>query len=164
MSRAATVAIIGGTILAMPAASSAEDLGTGRRVQHTTKLESVEVGDVDGHVVGVVEFKGLTFFANGEIANHVNTATFDLVDGTGPHQGYVVHYFQDGSKSFERYQGRALIQDGGRKTVVEGSFECAGGTGRFGDLNGSGTYRGERLGGLELGDVYIDFTGSCRVP
>jgi hypothetical protein len=164
MNRTVALAIMGGTILGMPAALSADELGTGRRVQHTTKLESAEVGDVDGHIVGVVEFKGLTFFANGEIANHVNTATFDLVAGTGPHRGYVVHYFQDGSKSFERYQGMALAQDGGKKTLVEGSFECAGGTGRFGNLKGNGTYRGERLGDLDLGYVYIDFTGNCRIP
>ena len=31
-----------------------------------------------GHVVGIVEFKGLSFFAYGEIATHSNPATFDL--------------------------------------------------------------------------------------
>ena len=151
--------------LVVPALAEAQDLGTSRRVQSTAEITSVEVGDVKGHVVGVVEFKGLTFFADGEIATHVNPATFDLTDGSGPHQGYVVHYFDDGSTSVERYQGEARLSADGKRTTVEGSFECIGGTGRFAGLKGNGTYRGERLGGLQTGDyVYVDTTGSCTVP
>src|SRR5688572_2050729 len=69
-----------------PAFAQAQDLGNSRRVQSTAEVSSVEVGDVAGHVVGVIEFKGLTFFADGEIATHSNPATFDLTNGSGPHQ------------------------------------------------------------------------------
>jgi hypothetical protein len=151
--------------VAMASLAQAQDLGTSRRVQGTAEITSVEVGDVPGHVVGVVEFKGLTFFADGEVATHTNPAMFDLTDGSGPHQGYVVHYFDDGSTSIERYQGTARLSADGKRTVVEGSFECIGGTGRFEGLKGEGTYRGERLGALRTGDyVYVDTTGSCTVP
>jgi hypothetical protein len=151
--------------LVVPVLAQAQDLGTSRRVQGTAEITAVEVGDVPGHVVGVVEFKGLTFFADGEVATHTNPATFDLTDGSGPHQGYVVHYFDDGSTSIERYQGTARLSADGRRTVVEGSFECIGGTGRFEGLKGEGTYRGERLGALRTGDyVYVDTAGSCTVP
>jgi hypothetical protein len=143
----------------------AQDLGTSRRVQGTAEVTAVEVGDVPGHIVGVVELKGRTFFAGGEIATHTNPATFDLTDGSGPHQGYVVHYFDDGSTTIERYQGAARLSADGRRTLVEGSFECIGGTGRFEGLKGEGTYRGERVGALRTGDyVYVDTTGSCTVP
>ena len=119
----------------------------------------------ESHVVGVVEFKGLTFFADGEIATHSNPATFDLTNGSGPHQGYVVHYFDDGSTSIERYQGEAQLSADGKRTIVKGAFQCIGGTGRFEGLKGEGTYRGERLGALRTGDyVYVDTTGSCTVP
>jgi hypothetical protein len=37
-------------------------------VQNTAEVTTVEVGDVPGHIVGVVEFKGLSFFADGEVA------------------------------------------------------------------------------------------------
>jgi hypothetical protein len=150
--------------MALPA-SAADDLGNGRRVQNTTAVHEVEVGDAAGHVVGVVEFKGLTFFASGAIATHVNSATYDLVDGSGPHAGYVVHYFDDGSTSVEKYQGRAMIEAAGDRTVVEGEFECVGGTGRFAGLKGEGHYRGERIGSLAAGSyVYIDFQGHCTTP
>jgi hypothetical protein len=151
--------------LVVPALAQAQDLGNSRRVQGTAKVTTVEVGDVPGHVVGVVEFKGLSFFADGETATHVNPATFDLTDGSGPHQGYVVHYFDDGSTSIERYQGEAKLSADGKRTVVSGAFQCVGGTGRFAGLKGEGTYRGERLGALQTGDyVYVDTTGSCTVP
>jgi hypothetical protein len=151
--------------LIAPAPAQAQDLGTSRRVQGTAQVTTHEVGDVPGHVVGVVEFKGLTFFADGEIATHTNPAIFDLIDGSGPHQGYVVHHFDDGSTSIERYRGEARLSADGKRTVVEGTFECIGGTGRFEGLKGQGTYRGERLGALQTGDyVYVDTTGSCTVP
>jgi hypothetical protein len=148
-----------------PVLAQAQDLGTSRRVQGTAEVTSLEVGDVPGHVVGVVVFKGLTFFADGEIATHANPATFDLTDGSGPHRGYVVHYFDDGSTSIERYEGEARLAADGKRTTVSGTFECVGGTGRFAGLQGEGTYRGERLGALQTGDyVYVDTTGSCTVP
>ena len=151
--------------LLLPALAPAQDLGTSRRVQGTAEITTVEVGDVPGHVVGVVEFKGLTFFADGEIATHSNPATFDLTNGSGPHRGYVVHYFDDGSTSIEHYQGEAKLSADGKRTTVSGTFQCIGGTGRFAGLKGKGTYRGERLGALRTGDyVYVDTTGSCSVP
>ena len=159
------LAVPGAACLLVPALAPAQDLGTSRRVQGTAEVTTVEVGDVPGHVVGVVEFKGLTFFADGEIATHSNPATFDLTDGSGPHQGYVVHYFDDGSTSIERYQGEARLSADGKRTTVTGTFQCIAGTGRFKGLKGEGTYRGERLGALQTGDyVYIDTTGTCTVP
>jgi hypothetical protein len=146
--------------LVWPMLAHAQDLGTSRRVQGTAEITTLEVGDVPGHIVGVVEFKGLTFFAT-----HSNPATFDLTNGSGPHQGYVVHYFDDGATSIERYQGEARLSADGKRTIVEGNFQCIGGTGRFEGLKGEGTYRGERLGALQTGDyVYVDTTGSCTVP
>jgi hypothetical protein len=162
-SRTLALCLVAG--LAGPALAQAQDLGTSRRVQGTAEVTTVEVGDVPGHIVGVVQFKGLTFFADGEIATHSNPATFDLTNGSGPHQGYVVHYFDDGSTSIERYQGEARLSADGKRTLVTGTFQCIGGTGRFKELKGDGTYRGERVGELRAGDfVYVDTTGSCTVP
>jgi hypothetical protein len=161
----ANLALLVAAGVVVPALGLAQDLGNSRRVQSTAEITSVEVGDVAGHVVGVVEFKGLTFFEGGEIATHSNPATFDLTNGSGPHQGYVIHYFDDGATSIERYEGEAKLSADGKRTTVEGTFQCVGGTGRFAGLKGQGTYRGERLGALQTGDyVYVDTTGSCTVP
>lgn len=165
MWRSRALTLLAAACLFVPALAPAQDLGTSRRVQGTARVTTVEVGDVPGHIVGVVEFKGLTFFADGEIATHSNPATFDLTNGSGPHQGYLVHYFDDGSTSIERYQGEARLSADGKRTTITGTFQCIGGTGRFEGLKGEGTYRGERLGALQTGDyVYVDTTGSCTVP
>lgn len=157
--------VVCGTATMTFAASAAVDLGNGRRVQNTTAVQEIEVGDVAGHVVGAVEFKGLTFFATGEIASHVNSATFDLVNGSGPHAGYVVHHFEDGSTSVERYHGMTRVEAARGRTVLEGAFQCIGGSGRFAGLKGEGRYRGERIGSLAAGSyVYIDFEGHCTTP
>jgi hypothetical protein len=164
MLRACRLALLGMAVL-IPAVHAADDVGSGRRVQSVTTVQSVPVGDAPGHEMGVVAFAGLTFFANGEIATHTNPATFDLTNGSGPHQGWVVHTFDDGSTAVERYAGRALLTADGQRTVVEGTFTCAGGSGRFAGLKGEGTYRGERFGRLAAGaNVYVDFEGSCTVP
>ena len=164
MLRACRLALLGMAVL-VPATQAADDLGSGRRVQSVTTVQTVPVGDAPGHVMGVIAFGGLTFYANGEIATHTNPAIFDLTDGSGPHRGWVVHSFDDGSTAVERYEGRAILAADGQKTVVEGTFICAGGSGRFARLQGEGTYRGERFGRLEAGaNVYVDFEGSCTVP
>ena len=164
MLRAWRCALLGAALL-VPAAHAADDIGSGRRVQAVTSIQTVPVGDTPGHELGVVAFAGLSFFANGEIATHTNPATFDLTDGSGPHQGWVVHTFDDGSTAIERYEGRAILSEDGAKTVIEGNFTCTGGSGRFAGLKGEGTYRGERFGRLAAGaSVYIDFEGSCSVP
>jgi hypothetical protein len=165
MWRARTLALVAATSFVVPPLAHGQDLGNSRRVQGTAEITAVEVGDMPGHVVGVVQFKGLTFFADGQIATHTNPATFDLTNGSGPHQGYVIHYFDDGSTSIERYQGEAKLGADGKRTTVSGTFECIGGTGRYEGLRGEGTYRGERLGALRTGDfVYVDTTGNCTVP
>jgi hypothetical protein len=38
-----------------------------RMVTHVTSVQSAHVGDVDGHVIGVARFSGLTFFTDGTV-------------------------------------------------------------------------------------------------
>ena len=53
----------------------------------------------------------------------------------------------------------------GKKFVIEGEFECVGGTGRYEGYKGTGTFKGERVGVIkDGGDAYYDFTMNCRKP
>ena len=109
-------AVIFVTLLAMtaflvPTTQAADEKITGRVIAHFTKTETMEVGDVPGHVLGV-----------------------------GP------------------------VGDG-KKFVIEGEFECVGGTGRYEGYKGTGTFKGERVGVIkDGGDAYYDFTMNCRKP
>ena len=68
----------------LPGLSSAEDKMTGRIALHYVKTETIEVGDnVPGHILGVAQQTGLTFFSTGEVAKKSATFHFDLVKGKG---------------------------------------------------------------------------------
>ena len=144
---------------------AADEKMTGRIVNHSLKTETIEVGDVPGHILGVVQQAGLIFYSTGDIATTMNTAYFDYVNGKGTFTNYRVTTFQDGSTLFTKGGGNATPVDGGKRTVFEGPVECTGGTGRFEGFNGTGTYKGERVGSLKTGaDSYHDFTMNCRKP
>jgi hypothetical protein len=49
--------------------------------------------------------------------------------------------------------------------VIEGTFECIGGTGRYEGFKGTGTFKGERIGKIITGgDAYNDFSMNCKKP
>jgi hypothetical protein len=145
----------------LPGVSGADEKISGRFVYHLLKWETIEVGDVPGHITGITQNVGLVFDSNGEIATHTGTATYDYVNGTGTHTAHRVYYYSDGSKKFVKSIGTTTRVDGGKKSAYEGTYEYTGGTGRFEKIMGKGTYKGERLGGGETGaDTYIDFTGT----
>jgi hypothetical protein len=153
------------TVILVPKIHAADEKMTGRMVIHNIKTETIEVGDVPGHILGVAQQTGLIFYSTGEIARKTNTDTFDYVKGKGTFVEYTVHTHQDGSTIFTKGGGTATPVDGGKKTAFEGTIECTGGTGRFEGFKGTGTFKGERLGDLKTGaDYYFDFTMNCRKP
>lgn len=132
-----------------------------RHTHHYVKGESVEVGDVPGHVAGVIQGAGLAFFAGGEVATHSMTILHDFRNGTGPHSGYLTYAFEDGSTLSLSYQGTSTTAAGQTTTTIEGSFSFTRGDGRFSGATGGGQYRGRRLIPLAGGgEVYLDFVGS----
>jgi hypothetical protein len=159
------LAMLLSVMVLLPGLSSADEKMTGRIVNHSLKTETIEVGDVPGHILGVAQQTGLIFYSTGEIATTMNTAYFDYVNGKGTFTNYRVTTFQDGSTLFAKGGGTATPVDGGKRTVFEGPVECTGGTGRFEGFKGTGTYKGERVGSLKTGaDTYLDFTMDCRKP
>lgn len=152
------------TVLLVPATQAADEI-EGRTVYHTQKIETMEVGDVPGHVVGVIQQPGLIFLtkgpARGEIVPRMATSYFDVVNGKGTAFGYMVANFQDGSTLIYKTVGTMTMVDGGKKAVFEGTYEYASGTGRFAGTKGKGTFKGERIGSPKTGgDTYADFTGT----
>ena len=149
----------------LPGVSSADDKMTGRIYQHATKAETIEVGDVPGHIMGVGQHAGLIFYATGEIATTNVTFYFEYVKGKGTFTNYLVATFRDGSTQVTKGIGTATPVDGGKRTAWEGTIECISGTGRYEGFKGTGTFKGERIGDMRTGaDSYVDFTLNCRKP
>ncbi len=91
------------SVVLVPTTQGADEIA-GRNVQHTLKVETMEVGDVPGHILGVIQSHGLAFYTkgpdSGKIATRIGTTLFDVVNGKGTLTGHEVKTFQDGSTLF----------------------------------------------------------------
>jgi hypothetical protein len=70
----------------------------------------------------------------------------DYIAGTGSHKGYLIVRHKGGEESYLKYQGsdKFSAQDNGSWEVSsDGEIQIVGGTGKFKDLRGSGTYKGK---------------------
>ena len=159
------VTLISMTVVLVPITQAADEKMTGRVVAHFTKIETMEVGDVPGHVLGIAQQSGLMFISTGEIATKAATLHFDLMKGKGTFVDYSFYTDQDGSTRFLKAVGTVGPVGDGKKFVIEGGFECIGGTGRYEGYKGTGTFKGERIGEIKTGgDAYYDFTMNCKKP
>ena len=163
---AAIIVILLSMALVLASATQAADEKiTGRIVAHYTKMETMEVGDVPGHVLGIAQQSGLMFYSTGEVAKKAATFHFDLMKGKGTFVDYSLYTDQDGSTRFIKATGTAGPVGDGKKFVIEGTFECIGGTGKYEGDKGTGTFKGERVGEIKTGgDAYYDFSMNCKKP
>ena len=159
------VTLLSMTAFLVPTTQAADEKITGRVIAHFTKTETIEVGDVPGHVLGVAQQAGLMFPSTGEISRKAATLHFDLIKGKGTFVDYSFYTDLDGSTRFIKSVGKVGPVGDGKKFVIEGEFECVGGTGRYEGYKGTGTFKGERVGVIkDGGDAYYDFTMNCRKP
>jgi hypothetical protein len=137
----------------------------GRHVSHRTRVEVIKVGDVEGHIIGMFERRGLTFYEDGEVATYVSRGTFDALKGRSTHQGYSIDTFEDGSTIVHTWHGEGTTAPGGKTSTSKGTIDKVGGSGRFAEVKGSGSYTCKRLvPGSAGGDSYCDFTETRTMP
>ena len=71
----------------------------------------------------------------------------DQVAGTGTHTGYYVRFHKDGDTEYGTYEGthKTTVKEDGSflEATWEGTYKIIGGTGKFKNIKGSGTYRGK---------------------
>jgi len=93
-----------------------------------TRLDSVTSSDPD--------FNGAKYIAYGQD---------DQVNGTGSHRGYGRTITQNGDEIYDRWEGahRVTAKEGGAwEATWEGKYQITGGTGKFKNAKGGGTYHG----------------------
>ncbi len=152
------------TVFLVPGTRAADDVA-GRNVGHTQKAETMEVGDVPGHFMGVNQYDGISFYTKGpdagEIVPRKGFLVFDVVKGKGTFSGHEMKTFRDGSTMLLKFSGTQAPIDGGKRTAYDSTWEVTGGTGRYDGATGTGTAKGERIGDLATGgDNYLDFAGT----
>jgi hypothetical protein len=126
-----------------------------RSIQHAISAQSQEVGDVDGHVLGVGRNSGLASFPDGTVGTSYTVATTDYIKGAGTFSGYYNLTLNDGSVLWLKGDGTTTVN--GTTSLFKGTVTVLGGKGRFQGAKGDGTLTGSRMVPLATGaDLYND--------
>jgi hypothetical protein len=114
-------------------------------VGQLVKYEGISVTDVEGHMLGIFESRGLVHIED-EVAVVTSWVQGDLINGTGPMQGYTRYEYEDGSTIFTKTHYRAKSSpDLKTSTYEDGEGEYILGTGRFEGIKGSSSWKGKRI-------------------
>lgn len=151
-----------GSLIALHTASivQAEELKL-RIVAHVTSFQSLEVGDVEGHVLGVGRQEGIAFLQDGSVGSATLTAALtDFTKGEGTFVAYWKLTLTDGSTLFWKWSGPANVE-GTTTNFPEGPIKFIKGTGKFAGANVAGTMRARRVAPLAtgahlIGDVVLE--------
>jgi hypothetical protein len=126
-----------------------------RSIMHAASVQSQEVGDVDGHAVGIARFSGLASFPDGTVGTSYFTTTTDYIKGSGMFSVYQTLTLNDGSALWFKTTGSASVE--GTTTQLKGTITVLSGKGRFEGAKGDGTVSGTRLTPLAAGaELYND--------
>lgn len=104
----------------------------------TTKMEQMEVGDVEGHVILLLESEQVYFNKNSDqkfISTSISTMDINMKTGMGFVKGYGVSTYADGEKSFRSHEGKPV-----GKGHWKGTWVITGGTGKYKDAKGGGAW------------------------
>lgn len=119
----------------------------------------LEVGDVPGHSVMLVQARGLAFLESGEVAEVTATEIIDDTKGEATYHGYEILTFEDGSSVMSKFEGTGTTSEGGKFVDFKGTFSYTGGTGRFEGIDGGGTHEGRNHAASGVG-FYVNFEGT----
>ena len=109
-----------------------------------TKWHEIEVGDVEGHVIGL--FQNTQVWVSditGERITQYSRGTMDFnrKTGQGTMQGYSIGTYENGDKRFAKYDGKIV-----GKGQWKGTWADTGGTGKYQSTEGGGTWESKSLG------------------
>lgn len=145
----------------MLARARGDETLTFRMITHVTSAQSLDIGDVDGHVASLARFSGLAFFSDGTVGTVHFTSTADYTKGAGTFTLYPILTFEDGSVLWLKSIGTGTVE--GTKTQFVGTLTVLGGKGRFEGAKGDGTLTGTRYTPLSVGaDLVSDYTVNIK--
>ena len=109
----------------------------------------VSPGDDPKHELVLLEINRTTTTSSDPDFNETEQFDYtqlDEVAGTGTHRGYFRRLHKNGDIDYGSYEGTqktSVKEDGSWERTWEGTWKTHGGTGKFKNLKGSGTYRGK---------------------
>jgi hypothetical protein len=134
---------------------------------YVTKMEVVLIPDIKGHIIGVMERRGVAIYENWETATYHSQLTFDSIKGQGASfSGYANLIFADGSTTISKLVGTVPEVKG--KKIIKGTGDYIKGTGRFegikGKLSFSGKYVTPYAKDTTKGDMVLEVTSTYTLP
>jgi hypothetical protein len=152
--------------LLVPATQAKAETMKYKYTSQITKLEYVLFPDVKGHVVGVLERRGVAIFEN-EVAALDLRLRFDYIKKQGPWDGYMQITFKDGSTFTQKFKGASsFAPDGERLKKAKGEY--IKGTGRFEGIKGEFSLTGREITpntkDKTKGDNWMEVTGTYTLP
>jgi hypothetical protein len=122
-----------------------------------TEMEKFEVGDTEGHYIGILQNKGVT--SDGKFVRYFTTRS-DLIKGNGTLSGYGKYVeVKDGDAYFVKFDGSVSTTkspEGKLKITFNGPYSYAKGTGKYENIQGGGTFSGGYIG---KGIMSVDVEG-----
>jgi hypothetical protein len=116
--------------------------------QRSVAKSTVTIGDVPNHevlqetLISSIKYSNPDFKVNEE---WVFSQT-DQVDGSGTHRCYWIDFHQGGEQTYGTCEGAhktVAKEDGSWLSTWEGKYRYQGGTGKFKNIKGAGTYKGK---------------------
>jgi hypothetical protein len=145
----------------IPTDASTDAMLRCRMVTHVTSVQSLDIGDVDGHAASLARFSGLAFFPDGTVGTVSFVSASDYTNGAGAFTLYPILTFEDGSVLWIKSSGMGTVD--GEKTRFVGTLTVVGGKGRFEGAKGDGTLIGTRHTPLSVGaDLVSDYTVNIK--
>jgi hypothetical protein len=121
----------------------------GKDTYATVRSENFDVGDVEGHNIGVVQQEGV-FESKSDLFNGAQTfyiLTYDQVNGNGPYQG-CGKMTKNGDTVSIKFEGVVTTSPSDKGPSVptwQGTFSYQKGTGQFENIQGGGTFKGRPI-------------------
>jgi hypothetical protein len=134
-----------------------------RLFMHATSAQTLEVGDIDGHVLAVAHWSGLASFSDGSVGTANLTGSADLVKGAGTFHTYFGVSPSKDSTLWIKVDGTAK-PDGTTTVFGESLAIVVGGSGRFEGAKGDGRFLGgTRFAPIGSGaELWNDFVINVR--
>ena len=133
----------------------ADDVLSFHFLTDASSLQSLEVGDREGHLLRLSRRSGVAIFPDGSVGASQYSATNDYVKGDGTYLAYCNITLGDGSVLWFRVAGLAKVKEG-TTLFPEAPVTVLRGTGRFEGTSGDGTFKGQLMP-FDLGaNLYAD--------
>jgi len=121
-------------------------------VMYFTKAEYAPIPAMEGLAYALFEYKGLSFWENGETSFYSGAAIGQFYKGEGPVQNCVVHTFADGSTIVSKNKFINISAPDGKTSSYENiTGEIVKGSGRFEGIKGTTVGKGKRLAPISPG-------------